>query len=520
MTEMEYCKGKISLEELLYYILFSIILFTKAIGLDEGSSLFRCCLMLGVLLFGCKLVVGKYSITELILMGLLGLWGIFTFRFTGSLGMFIYIVLIIGMKNVSVKRTLYVGTGVWGACMLYTVTAAVFFGRTGVRIVHEKLGLGSILRESLGYTHPNVLHITYIVFMAFVLYLCWDNKKKLFTAIILLLFGDAYIFLYSVSFTGLLFSFVLLILVFYFQNRKKFSLIETASIGGLPIICIFISIVLPLLMDGGIFYKVINKILNNRLWAIRTFFQYYRVSLFGGRNEGIDFSLDNSYVFALNGYGVIPLFIIVLTYILLLRYYLKKNRRAELAIICAFLIAGLSEPFLFNASVKNITVIFIGEFLFEIVKGKGCVFDLLSKYNRVFYVNTFWIQKISKKVLCIPWRKGIIIAGVIGGLCFWGLLSRDCVSIDQVYVDEELCHVGGETVPLPKESIDKRTLYIEGKSEDLNYYLFSRDNSRLIEIMDLRLKISISIYVSAALLMIWVYYRCSLKDKWKGKKVR
>ena len=94
------------------------------------------------------------------------------------------------------------------------------------------------------------------------------------------------------------------------------------------------------------------------------------------------------------------------------------------------------------------------------------------------------------------------------------------MSIDQVYVDEELCHVGGETVPLPKESIDKRTLYIEGKSEDLNYYLFSRDNSRLIEIMDLRLKISISIYVSAALLMIWVYYRCSLKDKWKGKKVR
>jgi len=495
---MEYCKVKISLEELLYDILFAVALFTKGIGLDEGSFLFRCCLMLGVLLLGCKFLMGEYSITELIAAGLLGLWGIFTFRVTGSLGMFIYIILIIGMKNVSVGCVLVVGTGVWGACMLYSVTAAVFFGRTGVRLIHEKMGLGPLLRESLGYTHPNVLHITYIVLMAFVLYLCRENKKKLFYAVILLLLGDAYIFLYSVSFTGLLFSFALLILFFYFKKRQAFSLLETTMIKGLPVLCIIISIVLPLVLDDGILYTVFNKILNNRVWAIRTFFQYFDVTLFGGGNEGIEFSLDNSYVSALNGYGVIPLTVIILTYSLLLRYYLKKNRRAELAIICTFLIAGLSEPFLFNASVKNITVIFIGEFLYETIKKKGYVFKFLSAYNKSFIFSFRHLKEIQKRLDRIRWKTAAGVMLLTGIVCFLFLFPKDCAGVDQVYADEKLCHVEGETVSLPEEPVSEKTLYIGDRSSDINYYIFSCENSKLIEIMDWRMKVSISLYAAAA----------------------
>ena len=56
---MEHNKVQVSLEELLYYILFAVILFTKGVGLDEGSLLFRSCLMLGVMLLACKFLVIK-----------------------------------------------------------------------------------------------------------------------------------------------------------------------------------------------------------------------------------------------------------------------------------------------------------------------------------------------------------------------------------------------------------------------------------------------------------------------------
>lgn len=511
---MEYCKSKISLEELLYDILFSIILFTKGIGLDEGSPLFRCCLMFAILLLACKFLMGKYSITELIIVGLLGIWGVFTFKVTGSLGMFIYVILIIGMKNVSVKRVFTVGMGVWSLCMLYTVTAAVFFGRTGVRVIHEKLGLGPILRESLGYTHPNVLHITYIVLITFTLYLCRENQKKFFTAAILLLLGDIYIFLYSVSFTGLLFSFALFILFFYFQKRKTFSRLETVIIEGMPVLCIIISIVLPLILDDGILYKVFNKILNNRVWAIRTFFQYYQVTFFGGGNEGIEFSLDNSYVSALNGYGMIPLAIIILTYCLLLRYSLKKNRRMELTIICTFLIAGLSEPFLFNASVKNITVVLIGELLYEAIGERGYVFTFFSAHNRSFPFSFDLWERIRRWLGRVKWKTAVCVILLTGMGCFLCLLPRDCAGIDRVYADERLCHVGGETVLLPEEPTDERTLYIGNKSADINYYFFSRENSKLIEIVDLRIKVSVSLYAAAAAgaLFVCINGRLGRKD--------
>lgn len=496
--ESEQNKMECSLEELLYYMAFAIIFFTKGIGLDEGSLLFRFCLLAGIFLLAIKFFVGKYSIGEIVITGILGIWGVYTFKITGSLGMFIYILLIVGMKHVPVKRVLIVGTAVWSICMFYCVTASVFWGRTGIRLVHEKLGLGPILRESLGYTHPNVLHITYIVLMALVLYLCGSDRKKMIIASVILLLGDVYIFMYSLSLTGLLFSFLLLFFFFWFCGRKELCVAERLLVQVLPILCVVISVVLPLLLEDGILYKIINKILNNRVWAIRTYFEYYDVTLFGGGNEGISFSLDNSYVSALNSYGCIPLVIIIIAYVFLLKDCLNRNRRAELAIICTFLIAGLSEPFMFNASVKNITVIFIGDFLYRKIKEKGYIFPLFSSHNKLFLFSYAYIATVKNNLLKIKWKTICIIAFLFGGLCFICLLPKDCMRVNKVYADEALCDVAGDTLRLQQGSDLSQTLFVEDMSYDTNYYLFTYENSNLIDVMNLRFKVSVSLYVFIA----------------------
>lgn len=195
---------------------------------------------------------------------------------------------------------------------------------------------------------------------------------------------------------------------------------------------------------------------------------------------------------------MIPLAIIILTYCLLLRYSLKKNRRMELAIICTFLIAGLSEPFLFNASVKNITVVLIGEFLYEVIEERGYEFTFFSAHNRSFPFSFGLWERIRRWLGRVKWKTAVCVILLTGMGCFLCLLPRDCAGIDRVYADERLCHVGGETVLLPEESTDERTLHIGNKSADINYYFFSRENSKLIEIVDLRIKVSVSLYAAAA----------------------
>ncbi len=502
---MEQNKIRISIEELLYYILFAVILFTKGVGLDEGSFLFRSCLILGFLLLVCKFLIGKYSVAEILLAGVLGIWGVFTFKVTGSLGMFIYVILAVGMKNVSVKRVFVTGTAVWSVCMLYSVTAAVFWERTGVRVVHEKFGMGPILRESLGYTHPNVLHITYVLLIVFILYLCIDNKKQTFCAVCLWLIGNVYVFMYSLSSTGILTSVGLLVLFFYFHRRKRFSLIESLMIQALPALCAIASVVLPRALGDGMAYKIVNKIFNNRIWAIRVFFDWYNVTLFGGGNEGIEFSLDNSYIYALNAYGAIPLILLIAAYCMLMRYCIKKNWRMELAIICTFLFAGLSEPFLFNASIKNISVIFMGKFLYGMMEKRKCVFQIFTEYNKSLSFSCRIWENLMEQLHKIKWKWAACVVVTTGIICFLCLLPGEQIKVDQVYADEKWCDLYTDTVNLPKPPVTERTLYIEDMSQDINYFYFTRENSRLIEIMDLRRKVSISVYVA---LIAGMLYAC------------
>ena len=271
---------RVFLEELLYYFMFSILLATKGIGLDEGSILFRSCLLGACFLFIIKIIIGKYSGRELIFIIIALLYGVFSFINIGSFGLFVYILMVFGMKNISVRKVMTIGAYVWGCCMFFTTTAAIFFDRTGVRMVHEKLGVGPVLRESLGYTHPNVLHISYILFMVFVLYLC--KKEKFIKTVILLMLGNAYVFMYSLSYTGLMISFVLILISAYFEYRVKQSKIENILIQLILPICIFISVVLPIVLtDEMDIYHIINKIFNNRIWAIQVFFVNYDITLFG-----------------------------------------------------------------------------------------------------------------------------------------------------------------------------------------------------------------------------------------------
>ena len=97
--------------------------------------------------------------------------------------------------------------------------------------------------------------------------------------------------------------------------------------------------------------------MNTRLRLSKYFLTQEKITLFGQQFQlaDKDLNMDNSYVFALMTYGAVVFVLLMIAYFFTIRNLVKENRRKELAITLGFLIAGISEPFLFNTSFKNVS---------------------------------------------------------------------------------------------------------------------------------------------------------------------
>lgn len=495
-----------TLEEVIYYIMFALLFSLKGLGLDEGQLLFRLGLVFAILLFGMKILVGNYTLKELVIIALGGIWSIYIFFNMGSLGVTTYALIILGMKNISVEKVMKVAIIVWSVCLALTLTAGIFFHRAGVQVVHEKLGLGPVLRESLGYGHPNVLHVTYIVFMALALYSC--KKEKIVKTIAALLVGNSLIFFYSLSYTGLLISLGLIIINLYFLYRNKITMVEKTAIKCVLPVCILLSTVLPAKgnMDSYLLKKM-NSLLNNRLWASRVFFDDYTLTLFGRRIQTEGFSLDNSYLYALAWYGIVFLVVVFIGYFVLIKDYLKKNKSKELAIIITFLFAGLTEQFLFNSSIKNITFIFMGEVLYSYTGKKNRGFQFLNIYNKTVKINCNKLQKMIEFCEKIKWKKVLLQYSVINALMLFMIFQIPIKQYSQIYVNEKICDCNGEIVSLEEIKETEDTFIIGAIDKESQYYHFTEDNSNFILIVDTRYKISLSIYLSVLLVSVLTIFQ-------------
>ena len=154
-------------EEIFYYLFFAIMLFAKGIGLYEGMKSFRLCIIAAFFCFVVKVCLTEHTVGELVQMLVLMAFGVLAYRNSGEMAAFIYVLVVAGMKHVPVKRVFKVGAAVWTVAFLSTIVLALLKQIPDLALVHSKLGLGHIIRWSLGYPHPNVLHISYVILLAF-----------------------------------------------------------------------------------------------------------------------------------------------------------------------------------------------------------------------------------------------------------------------------------------------------------------------------------------------------------------
>ncbi len=361
-----------NLRETAFYIYFAIMLTCKGIGLYEGMPVYNLCLVASTGVLFLKLLLDDYNLKEMTGMAVLALLGLFVWRNSGEKGPFLYILLIIGMKGIPVKRVFRLGCFIWSSAFVIQVLLALAGIRQGVFMAHDKLGLGHIIRWGLGYPHPNVLHISYGILIAFVLYVLQLEGRRLVTATVLCFAGNLYIFLYSVSYTGFVFTTAYLLVNLYLGLRKERTKAEDVLIQMAFPACVLFSVAGPLVFPEKLF-RICDKVLNNRFYLSNLYMSEGNWSLFGDRQQelkafGHTSTLDCSYTYLLMHGGIVIFVLMCAGYMLLIHKYVKEKKNKELAIIIGLMIAGISEPFMFNTAYKNLGLIFMGNSLFEALR--------------------------------------------------------------------------------------------------------------------------------------------------------
>lgn len=435
---------RISLEEILYYGFFGILFAAKGVGLEYGQKLFTVCICAALLCLVGKLCLTRHTVKEWFVMLALVLLGILIYFHSGEQAALAAALVVIGMKNVPVKRLFSVCLGIWGITFALSSTMGILHIRDGVVVVHQKLGLGPIIRWSLGYTHPNVLHVSYFVLAVLILYVYDFHSKNLWLASGGLFIGNLLVFLYSVSYTGVLLMTGYLVLNLYLDARKSLRWVEELLLQCILPFCVLFPLVGPFVTSGRIF-DFFNKLLSTRFELVKNFFTHFSPSLLGTRahfNTTAHLTLDSSFAYLLMYYGIIAFVLFVTGYFLLIRKFIKERQNKELAIMIGIVVAGVTEQFLFNLSFKNLSFFFLGAYLFQnILSGKrgkwiwNREISLLPSKERTIFLHDFF-EKCEEAGSF--WKKnrwtGIIVvvtAFFSAGICMLTIHLPDSVYVNR-----------------------------------------------------------------------------------------
>lgn len=354
----------IQLSELIYLAYFTVMFGARAIGLYEGMLPYNMMLVAGMLLFLLKIAMTRHTFGEYLLIGVLLFISLIVYYNTGEKGLLLYFTMMLGMKNVSLKRVMKWAAAILSISFMVLVFLSVFGLKQDITYLHDRAGFGQVLRHSLGYPYPNTLFTTYIVLMVLIMYVLGKQTKKQLIVTSTLMFLEAvYIYLYSCSNTGLIVATFYLFANLWLQLRNRLSMVEKLVLLIAYPGCALLSIVGPLVTSGSLF-QIMDKVLHNR-WA----YSYYYlttepVTLFGtrfGETPNDNYMIDSSFLYSFLQIGVIPFLIVTTLMVGMIVCYVKRDKRIELAMIISFCVLGLSDPFFFNLSYKNLMFLFVGE---------------------------------------------------------------------------------------------------------------------------------------------------------------
>ena len=370
---LKIAKVKSTYSELFFYLFFALMFGMRMWGIYESKPMYPPMLIVGMLLWLASIVLSEHNLFEyLLIFFFMGLSAI-VYLNTGEKGVILYFALMLGMKGIDPKKLFKVGLAAGGSGLICLTFLSAFGIIEDVSYIHWTAQLGQVFRRSLGFAHPNILSSSFVILAIMLLYIIgYENIKKLIAISSVLLLFSIYIYVYSLSRTGLVITVGFIFLNLFYAYRNKIGLFEKMILAMLFPLIWTISIIGPLFVtERGI--EIVRKFdynLGSR-WEVGNYYiKNNDLALFGQRlinPEGSVYGIDMSQLYLLLQLGVIAFVLITLLWIGLIVDEIRNNRVQELLITGSMLVMGITDPFLYNIGFKNIAFIFIGINLYKYV---------------------------------------------------------------------------------------------------------------------------------------------------------
>ena len=349
---------KIKFENLLVSIVVSVVVFFNTISttmLDRTffqvkvNFLFLVVLLLGLRFLYKMRVSYKYLILSILLL----LSGVLVYFQTNRLNFLVYSMLLVLLVNVDMKVVLRNYVVVAGILVV-----GVFLLSLVGMVPNLQYNRAGVIRNSFGFIYPTdfASHCFYL-FLA-ISYLLKDKfiwTRSLFGVLLsafIIKYCDARLNALSILLATVIFIY------FYYSNGKKLKIFALLPYSAV----VFASIVTYLSYKfswSNPFLVTINKLITGRLALGRNAFDTFGVHLFGTRNVqfigsggktesviGYNY-VDSSYVQMLFTYGIVPVVLLIIIYVVASRKQYKDGQYLLVAILSLIAFNCMIEAFWF-----------------------------------------------------------------------------------------------------------------------------------------------------------------------------
>ena len=349
---------KIKFENLLVSIVVSVVVFFNTISttmLDRTffqvklNFLFLVVLLLGLRFLHKMRVSYKYLIFSILLL----LSGILVYFQTNRLNFLVYSLLLVLLVNVDMKVVLRNYVIVAGVL----VVGVFLLSLVGI-VPNLQYNRAGVIRNSFGFIYPTdfASHCFYL-FIA-ISYLLKDKliwSRTLFGFLLsafIIKYCDARLNALSILLATVIFTY------FYYSKEKKLKIFALLPYS----VVVFASVVTYLSYKfswSDPFLVSINKLITGRLALGRNAFDTFEVHLFGTRNVqfigsggktesviGYNY-VDSSYVQMLFTYGIVPVVLLIIIYVVASRKQYKDGQYLLVAILSLIALNCMIEAFWF-----------------------------------------------------------------------------------------------------------------------------------------------------------------------------
>ena len=349
---------KIKFENLLVSIVVSVVVFFNTISttmLDRTffqvkvNFLFFVVLLLGLRFLYKMRVSYKYLILSILLL----LSGVLVYFQTNRLNFLVYSMLLILLVNVDMKVVLRNYVIVAGILVV-----GVFLLSLVGMVPNLQYNRAGVIRNSFGFIYPTdfASHCFYL-FLA-ISYLLKDKfiwTRSLFGVLLsafIIKYCDARLNALSILLATVIFIY------FYYSKEKKLKIFALFPYSAV----VFASIVTYLSYKfswSNPFLVTVNKLITGRLALGRNAFDTFGVHLFGTRNVqfigsggktesviGYNY-VDSSYVQMLFTYGIVPVILLIIIYVVASRKQYKDGQYLLVAILSLIAFNCMIEAFWF-----------------------------------------------------------------------------------------------------------------------------------------------------------------------------